>query len=334
MLKKTSILLLVMAIVLSLSVFSMAQNLKISMVTDTGGVNDQSFNQSAWEGLLKAEEKLGIKVGYAESQQEADYAPNLEQLYDYENDLIWGIGYMMADAIMEAALTNPDQLYGIIDNAYEDTPANVIGVLFNDEQSSFLVGYIAGRMTETDRVGFVGGMRSAVISRFDYGYTAGVKYANKDIEVFNQYADSFDDQAKGKAITAQMYQNGADIVFHAAGGVGIGVIEAAKENDKYAIGVDRDQNYLAPEHVITSAMKRVDNAVFTTAVELQDGTLQGGQTIVYGLDEGAVDIAPTSDKHVSQEILTEVESLKQDIIGGKIVVPYDAETYEEYISTL
>jgi len=334
MIKKSSTLVLLGLLILSFSVFSSAQEIKIGMVTDVGGVNDQSFNQSAWEGLLRAQEELGVKVGYMESQQEADYAPNLEQLYDYDNDLIWGIGFMMADAILDAADTNPDQMYAIIDNAYENTPENVIGVVFKAEQASFLVGYIAGKMTETNKVGFIGGIRGAVIDGFDYGYTAGVKYANKDIEVLNQYADSFDDQAKGKAIATQMYQNGADIIFHAAGGVGLGVIEAAKENDKYVIGVDRDQNDLAPDHVITSAMKRVDNAMFNIAKELKDGTLRGGQTMVFGLAEGGVDIAPTSDKHVPQEILDEIEVLKQDIIAGKIVVPFDAKTYEEYISTL
>lgn len=332
--KKIGALLLVMVLVLGLSVVCTAQKLSIGMVTDTGGVNDQSFNQSAWEGLQRAEEELGIKVGYLESQQEADYAPNLEQLYDYDNDLIWGIGYMMADAILDAAKTNPDQIYAIIDNAYENTPDNLIGVLFKAEQASFLVGYIAGKMTETGIVGFVGGIRGSVIDGFDYGYTAGVKYANRNVEVLNQYADSFSDQAKGKAIATQMYQKGADIIFHAAGGAGLGVIEAAKENDKYAIGVDRDQNNLAPDHVITSAMKRVDNAVFNIAEQLKNGTLKGGQTMTFGLAEGGVDIAPTSSKHVSQKILDEVENLKQDIIDGNIFVPYNAETYKDYISTL
>lgn len=332
--KKVGVLLLVILVVLGLTVVSTAQELKIGMVTDVGGVNDQSFNQSAWEGLLRAEEELGIKVGYAESQQEADYAPNLEQLYDYDNDLIWGIGFMMADAILDAAETNPDQLYAIIDNAYENTPENVIGVLFKAEEASFLVGYIAGRMSKTGTVGFVGGIRGVIIDGFDYGYTAGVAYANKDVEVLNQYADSFSDQAKGKAIATQMYQNGADVIFHAAGGAGIGVIEAAKENDKYVIGVDRDQSDLAPDHMITSAMKRIDNAMFNIAVDLQNGNLKGGQTITYGLADNGVDIAPSSDKHVPQEILDEVEIIKQDIIDGKIFVPYNKETYEKYISTL
>ena len=139
---------------------------------------------------------------------------------------------------------------------------------------------------------------------------------------------------KGKAITTNMYQQGADIVFHAAGDVGTGVIEAAKEQDKWVIGVDRDQNYLAPEHVLTSAMKRVDVGVYNVVKDLKEGNFPGGETVVYGLEEGAVDIAPTSDKHVPQELLDEVEELKQTIISGEIDVPVNEETYNEFMKTL
>ncbi|QZY57331.1 BMP family lipoprotein [Crassaminicella profunda] len=304
--------------------------MKIAMVTDVGGVNDQSFNQSAWEGLQRAEEELGIKASYKESKQDADYGPNMETLLDDENDLIWGIGFKMGDLVKEEAVKNPEQKYAIIDFAYEETPENAVGVVFKQEQPSFLVGYIAGKMTETGKVGFVGGIKGNVIDGFQYGYMAGVKAANKDVKVLVQYADSFTDAAKGKAIANQMYKDGADIVFHAAGGVGDGVIEAAKEQNKKAIGVDRDQNALAPENVITSAMKRVDNAVFNMAEGLKDGKFPGGTTVVYGLKEGGVDIAPTSDKHVPAEILKEVEELKQQIIDEKIVVPYNEKTFNEF----
>src|SRR5699024_8149122 len=134
------------------------EEVKVAMVTDEGGVNDQSFNQSAHEGLKEAEKDLGIKVSVAESEQDSDFEPNFETLYDAGNDLIWGIGYKLSDAVLEAAETNPDQKYAIIDFAYEDTPDNVVGVVFEAEQPSFLVGYIAGKMTETGKVGFIGGI--------------------------------------------------------------------------------------------------------------------------------------------------------------------------------
>jgi basic membrane protein A len=308
-----------------------AASYAVGMVTDVGGINDQSFNQSAWEGLQKAGTDLTIKVSYKESKQDADYAPNLETMLDAKNNLIWGIGYMMADAVKAAATKNPKQMYAIIDQDYgKDTPVNVVGVTFKAEQSSFLVGYIAGKMTKTGKVGFVGGMTGPLIAAFQFGYEAGVKQANPKVKIMSQYAESFSDAAKGKAIATQMYQSGCDIVYHAAGGVGNGVIEAAKEKNKYAIGVDRDQNYLAPDNVITSAMKRVDNGVYNVVKQLKDGTLKGGTTITYGLAEGGVDIAPTSNKLVPQAILDEVAKLKQAVIDGKVTVPVDEAGYKAY----
>jgi basic membrane protein A len=336
MTKKVLSLILVTVLVLTLAMGCTGgqneEQLKVAMVTDVGGVNDASFNQSAWEGLQRAEKELGIKASYAQSNQEGDYTPNLEKLLDAGNDLIWGIGFKMGDAILEAAKNNPEQKYAIVDFTYGDqTPDNVVCVLFKAEQPSFLVGYIAAKMTETGKVGFVGGVKGDVIDGFDYGFHAGVKYANKDVEVLRQYADSFTDSAKGKTIAKNMFRDGADIVFHAAGGVGDGVIEAAKEEGKYAIGVDRDQNDLAPDNVITSAMKRVGNGMFNVIKELKEGNFPGGQTIVYGLADGAVGIAPTSDKHVPQEILDEVKELEQKIINGEIEVPYNEETYNEFL---
>ncbi|WP_339063186.1 BMP family ABC transporter substrate-binding protein [Tepidibacillus marianensis] len=304
--------------------------MKVAMVTDTGGVNDQSFNQSAWEGLQRAEKELNIKASYQESKQDADYKPNMETLLDAGNDLIWGIGFKMGDTIESEAKTNPDQKYAIIDFAYPTTPKNVVGVVFKAEESSFLVGYIAGKMTKTGKVGFVGGIESNVIDGFDYGFQAGVKTANPNVKVLRQYAESFGDAAKGKSIATKMYQDGADIVFHAAGGTGDGVIAAAKEQNKFAIGVDRDQNSLAPDNVITSAMKRVDNGVYDVVKQLKDGKFPGGTTVVLGLKEGGVDIAPTSNKHVPADILKEVDGLKQKIINGEIKVPNNKETFASF----
>jgi len=307
-----------------------AKQVKVAMVTDVGGVNDQSFNQSAWEGLQRAEKDLSIKVSYVESKQDADYKTNMETLLDANNDLIWGIGFKMGDTILNEAKANPDQKYAIIDYAYDTTPKNLVGVVFKAQESSFLVGYIAGKMTKTNTVGFVGGIEGNVIDGFDYGFQAGVKYANPNVKILRQYAESFTDAAKGKAIAKQMYQDGADIVFHAAGGVGDGVIEAAKEQNKFAIGVDRDQNSLAPDNVITSAMKRVDNGIYDVVKQLKDGKYPGGTTVVLGLKEGGVDIAPTSNKHVPANILKEVDALKQKIINGEIQVPYNKETFASF----
>uniref|UniRef100_UPI00260D5D2E BMP family ABC transporter substrate-binding protein n=1 Tax=Oceanispirochaeta sp. TaxID=2035350 RepID=UPI00260D5D2E len=309
---------------------AVVEKTSVTMVTDVGGVNDQSFNQSAWEGLQRAGNELNLDVSYKESKQNADYMPNMESALDDGNDLIWGIGFMMADAIMEAAQNNPDQKYAIIDSAFEDSPPNLVGVVFQAAQGSYLVGYIAGRMTETQRVGFIGGIKFFLIEEFEYGFKAGVKQAGADIEVISQYAESFTDAAKGKSIANSMYQQGADIIFHAAGGVGNGLIEAAKEQGKWAIGVDRDQNDLAPDNVLTSAMKRVDNGIFNLSKDLAEGNFPGGTTVAYGLAEGGVGIAPSSSKHVPADILADVEKLEKMIIAGEFVVPNTADSYEAY----
>lgn len=300
------------------------------MVTDTGGVNDQSFNQSAWEGLQNLQKNTGADISYLESTQETDYAPNLDKQVDEGKNLIWGIGFAMADAIITASETNPDVNFAIIDNAYETTPENVTGVMFRAQEPSFVVGYIAGLSTKTGKVGFVGGMKGNIIDQFEYGYRAGVDYAakelGKEITVDVQYAESFSDSAKGKAIATKMFSSDCDIVFHAAGGVGVGVIEAAKEAGKFAIGVDRDQAYLAPENVLTSALKLVNVAVELVSTEALNGTTIGGQTYNYGLAEDAVGI-PEENPNMDPAIYDKAMEVEQLIKDGTIVPAFNADTY-------
>jgi len=311
---------------------SATPQLAMAMVTDVGGVNDQSFNQSAWEGHLRARNELGLRVSYLESNQAADYRRNIATLIDANNDLIWGIGFLMGDVILEEAQANPTQKFAIIDYAYENTPSNLVGVVFREQEPSFLVGYIAGKMTQSNKIGFIGGIRFALIEKFEFGFRAGVALANPNAEVFVQYAESFTDAAAGKAIANQFYQQGADIVFHAAGGVGDGVIEAAREQGRWAIGVDRDQNDLAPDNVLTSAMKRVDNAIFNVGRALSEGRFPGGTTVEYGLAEGGVGIAPSSNKHVPANILSEVANLERQIISGQLRVPFDLATFNTFMA--
>jgi len=185
-------------------------------------------------------------------------------------------------------------------------------------------------LTKANKVGFVGGIKFPLIEKFEYGYMTGVKLANPKCEVLSQYAESFTDAAKGKAITNNMYQQGADIVFHASGGVGDGVIEAAKEKGKWAIGVDKDQNFLAPDNVLTSAMKRVDNAIYDVARKLKDGQWKGGNTVVYNLSNDGVGIAPSSGKHVPASVLKEVDQLIARIKKGEIVVPATKDEFDKF----
>ena len=303
----------------------------VAMITDVAGVNDQSFNQSAWEGLQRAKKELGVEVKYLESKQDADYATNVETLVDEEVDLIVGVGSKLSQTIETAAKDYPEQKFLMVDETYEEIPSNVKSVLFNAEQSAYLVGLIAAKMSETNNVGFIGGMQLSVIDTFKYGYMAGVKAANPDAKVQSQYANSFTDQAKGKAIANQMYSNGADIVFTCGGDVGTGAIEAAKENGKYAIGVDRDQSDLAPENVLTSAIKRVDAGVFETVKSYVNGTFEGGTTTTYGLEENAVGVPDTTKNLVSKEILDLVEETITKLKNKEITVPKNKEEYNAMV---
>lgn len=316
-----------------------AADFSVAMITDVGGVNDESFNQSAWEGMQRLKDDLGMKVSFIESQIDADYAPNLDKKTDEAPNIIWGIGYLMKDAIREAAEANPDQLYALIDDSFEeDELPNVISVTFKAEESSFLVGYAAALMTETDRVGLVIGMESPVMDRFRFGYEAGVQYGakelGKEIQVDYSVVESFSDSAKGKAMAQKMYTDGCDIVFHAAGQAGTGVIEAGKEADKWAIGVDLDQNKLAPDHVLTSSLKNVGNAVYDVSVRVMNGEELGGKTIEMGIVENGVGLAESSDKNMPADQLAKVKELEEKLKAGEITAPGDKEAFDQYIAAL
>lgn len=304
----------------------------VGMITDVGGVHDESFNQTTWEGLQAVEKELGkdkVEVKYLESKQDADYKPNIEQFADEELDLIIGVGYKLANAIEEAAKAYPEQQFAIVDHAYEKQPENVTSLVFEDNVSGYLVGLIAGKMTETNKVAFIGGMKSSVLAKFEYGFKAGVKEANPKAEILAQYANSFSDSALGKSIANSMMSNGVDVIFPCAGAAGIGAIEAVKEAGKYAIGVDKDQNDLAPDNVITSAMKNVNIAVGDMVKALVDGSYKAGEVKINTLATGGVGIAPTSEKNVPAEILSFVDEKSKEIVDGKIVVPSTEEEYKK-----
>jgi basic membrane protein A len=314
---------------------------KAGMVTDVGGVHDQSFNQSAWEGLarLQKDNPGKIEVSYLESIQESNYMPNLRKMSASGNGLIWGIGYLMAETVLECAAENPGQSFAVVDQGWSDTPPNVTGVTFRAQEPSFLVGYIAGKTTKTGKVGFVGGIKSFVTGQFEYGFRAGVKYAagetGEEVEVLIQYAGTFSDDSAGKQIATDMYVDGADIVFHAAGGTGIGVINAAKELNKLAIGADRDQSYLAPDNVLTSAMKFVGEAMYDVSTRAFNGESVGGQTLSYGLKEGACGLPAyegSTARLAAKEHYDGAMSVRDKIISGEITPPYDQETFEAFMA--
>lgn len=287
---------------------------KVTLVLDAGGVNDQSFNQSAWEGALKAKEELGIDVSYIESKQESEYTSNVETAIDNESDLVIGIGFKLLNTIEESAKAHPDQQFAIVDGVFEnEIPKNVTPILFNEEQSGYTAGLVAGKMTKTNRIGFVGGMDIPSVSNFLVGFEKAIKEVNPEAKVVSQYANSFTDSAKGKAIGNQMFNDGADIVFTAGGGVNSGVYESATEANKMAVGVDMPQNYIAPNTIITSALKNVGTGVQLTIKDAIDGKLKGGEVKMFDLSNGGVGFEKTDliPKDVLEFVEGKINEMKQ-----------------------
>jgi basic membrane protein A len=311
--------------------------IKVGMITDVGGVHDESFNQSSWEGLQAIQKELGkdkLDVNYLESTQDSDYKPNIEQFVEDEYDLIIGVGYKLANELETAAKNYPDQQFAIIDHTYEKQPENITSLSFESNESSYLAGLIAGKSTKTNKVAFIGGQQSPVIDKFEYGFKAGVLAANPDAEVLVQYSNSYSDQALGKSIANSMISKGADVVFTAAGDVGTGSMEAIKEANKYGIGVDRDQSDLAPQNILTSAIKRVDVGMYETVKELVEGKFQGGTSTTYGLEQNGIGIADTTSNLVPQDVLDFVNEKIEELKAGKISVPKTEEEYNEFIKSL
>ncbi|WP_281862817.1 BMP family lipoprotein [Planomicrobium okeanokoites] len=310
----------------------------VAMVTDVGGVDDKSFNQSAWEGLQKFGEENGLEKGdggfdYLQSQSDADYNTNLNNLIRRDFDVVFGIGFLMEGAVAEIAAQQPDAQIAIIDAVVEAD--NVASVLFKEQEGAFLAGVAAALMTETGKVGFVGGMDIPVIERFEAGFLAGVEAAKPDVEVDVQYTGAFDKAELGKTTANRMYQGGADIIFHAAGGTGNGVFTEAKERKEadadanvWVIGVDSDQydeGQVGDANItLTSVLKRVDNAVFNISEQAMNGEFPGGETVVYGLADDGIDLADSRGA-IPEDIMTQIEEFKQQIIDGDITVPETVE---------
>ena len=249
---------------------------KIGLVLSTGGVNDQSFNQSAWEdGALKAKEELGVEVTYLESHSDADYIQNIETAVE-DNDLVIGVGFQLGDAIKEAAKVYPDKQFVTIDSENSNLD-NVRAITFDEEEAGYLTGLIAGKTTKTNVIGWIGGMDIPSCSNFYVGYEKGAKEVNPNIKVLKQFTNSFSDAAKGKVVAQQMINENADIIFTASGGGNVGSLEAIKENNIYAINVDMPGNYLAPQHVLTSALKNVGEGLRMTIEDYVNGEWTGGE---------------------------------------------------------
>ncbi len=307
----------------------------VAMVTDVGGVDDKSFNQSAWEGIQAFGKANDLKekegYDYLQSESDADYATNLNSLVRNGYDLIFGIGFKLAADIKEVAEQRPDSKFAIVDEVVEAD--NVASITFKEEQGSFLTGVVAAMSTKSNKLGFIGGIDSELINKFEVGFIAGAKSVNPDIEVDVKYANAFDDATTGKELANTMYKQGVDVIYHAAGDTGTGVFTAATEikaKDKdanvWVIGVDRDQveEGKVPgtdlNITLTSMIKRVDLAVEDLATKTMNGDFPGGENIQYGLDDNAVGISE-SQENVSEEALKAVEEWTKKIKSGETKVP-------------
>ena len=303
-----------LSLILSVGVFGCSKtdtsvendSLKICLVLDEGGVNDQSFNQSAWEGALVSEEKYGVEVSYIESKSESEYLSNLESAIDLENDLVIAVGYKFTEEVEELAKAYPNQKFAIIDGSYEVTPSNVSSVLFDEAGAGYSVGLVASQMTKSNKVGFIGGFSIPSVDGFKIGYEKALKEENKDIKLLTQYANSFTDSAKGKAIAQQMISQGVDIIFSAGGTVNNGVWEACNEAGIKAIGIDMPSNQFAPNTIITSALKNIGTGLEITIKDLTEGKFKGGEATIYDLSSNGVGYEITD--HLSDELIEYVDN--------------------------
>lgn len=313
----------------------------IAMVTDEGGVDDKSFNQSAWEGIQEYGKENDLEKGkggynYLQSASDADYATNLNTLVRNDFDLIYGVGFKLQGAVNEIAGQQKNAHFAVVDTVVEQP--NVASIIFKENEGSFLAGVVAGLTTKTNKIGFVGGIESDLIKKFEVGFIEGVKAVNPEAKVDAQYVGAFTAADRGKAIASSMYGSGVDIIYHAAGGSGNGVFSEAidlkvKDPDReiWVIGVDKDQYEDGKgktksgeefDVTLTSMVKRVDVAVKDLAEKAKNGDFPGGQVLEYGIQEDAIGLAPAPhDEHLSKEVKAKVAEYQEKILKGDIVVP-------------
>jgi basic membrane protein A and related proteins len=298
------------------------EGMKIGLVTDVGGLNDRGFNHLSYVGLQRAKRELGVSTEVFQSKSAGEYVPNLSTFARQGSDLTIGVGFTEAQAIDTAATKFPDSNFAIVDvdqTQEPNKPPNLLGLLFKEQETGYLVGYLAGleekRRAGPDVIGSVGGQKQPPVDRFIAGYQAGAKAADPGIKLLNGYSQDFADQAKCKQIALNQIEQGAGVIFQVAGGCGLGALSAAKEKGVWGIGVDADQAYLG-DYILTSAIKKVDVAVFLAIKSVVEGNFKGGN-MVFGLKQNGVGIGKISSKVPNSEI-AKVNQIRADIISGKI----------------
>jgi len=305
----------------STSTAATAKKIKVGLVTDIGGLNDRSFNALANKGLKDAQSQLGIEGRVLISKSNADYTPNLTTLAQQKYDLVIAVGFLMADATEKVAGKFPDVKFAIIDSSaagMKSKPTNIEGLLFAEQEAGYLVGYLSGLYAKDNSVttvGSVGGQKIPPVDHYIAGFQAGAKKADPSIKTLNGYSQDFVDQAKCKEIALDQISKGSKVEFQVAGQCGLGVLDAAKEKSIQGIGVDADQAYLGPQ-VFTSALKKVDVAVFNAIKGVQEDKYTGGQDVLNNVKSGGIGygkLNSTAEKYADQ-----VKQLQDQIASGEI----------------
>jgi len=306
---------------------------KMALIFDEGGLGDKSFNDAAHEGTLRAKKELGIEFRTAEPERPADRVTFLERFSTTDSALIVCVGFLFTEDVRRVAKEHPEKLYACVDyslGADEKLPPNLATLNFREHEGSFLVGAIAALTSKSGVIGFVGGAEGPLIRKFEKGYAAGASHVRPDVQIKIAYAGvtgaAFSNPTKGKELALSMIGEGADVIFHASGTTGFGVFNAARERGIFAIGVDRDQSDAKeyPDVILTSMVKRTDVAVFDVVASASRGEFKSGANF-YGLADGGVGyVLNDSNKHlIAPETVERVEALKQAIVAGEIVVPFE-----------
>jgi basic membrane protein A and related proteins len=298
------------------------KKIKVGLVTDIGGLNDRSFNQSAYQGLKRAEKDLGAEIRVVPSKQNSDYVPNLTSLARQKYDLVIAVGFLMGEATEKVANAFPQTSFAIIDSsqqAMKSKPANLEGLLFKEQESGYLVGYMAGLYAKDKGgkqvVSSVGGQKIPPVDHYIAGFQAGAKAANPDIKTLNDYSQDFVAPDKCKELALKQIAAGSQVVFQVAGGCGLGALDAAKEKGLQGIGVDADQAYLG-RHIMTSALKKVDVAVFDTIKSVQDDKFAKGTDTIFDLKVDGTGFGKTNAEGTKYQ--SEVKEVADKIKSGEI----------------
>jgi basic membrane protein A and related proteins len=298
-----------------------AESIKAGVVTDIGGLNDRSFNALANKGIKQAESELGVETRVLISNSNGDYVPNLTTLAQQQFDLIIPVGFLMADAVNTVATQLPDAQFAIVDfpaAALKDKPKNVQGLLFKENEAGYLAGYLAGLWAKDNNattVSTVGGQKIPPVDAYIAGFQAGAKEAFPQVKTLNGYSQDFVDQAKCKEIALDQISRGSQVVFQVAGGCGLGALDAAKEEGVQGIGVDADQSYLG-DHILTSAVKKVDQAVFEAVQRAQEGNFEGGTDVIATVENGGVGLGKLGPE--GEQYADQIDEITQQVASGEV----------------